>query len=74
MIDKIKELIAEAESFKANSKEEVEVFRIKFLGSKGLLKQYFAEFKNVANDQKKEFGQTINKLKKTDEDKFNSLK
>lgn len=74
MIDKIKELIAEAESFKANSKEEVEAFRIKFLGSKGLLKQYFAEFKNVANDQKKEFGQTINKLKKTAEDKVNALK
>ena len=74
MIDKIKELIAEAEDFKAQSIEEVEAFRIKYLGSKGLLKQYFAEFKNVANDQKKEFGQTINQLKKTAEDKVNSLK
>ncbi|MBC3845971.1 phenylalanine--tRNA ligase subunit alpha [Winogradskyella echinorum] len=74
MIDKIKELIAEAESFKAQSKEEVEAFRIKYLGSKGLLKQYFAEFKNVANDQKKEFGQTINELKKTAENKVNTLK
>ncbi|UKM65722.1 phenylalanine--tRNA ligase subunit alpha [Flavobacteriaceae bacterium GSB9] len=74
MIDKIKELIDEAEAFKAQSKEEVEAFRIKYLGSKGLLKQYFAEFKNVANDQKKEFGQTINKLKKTAEDKVNTLK
>ena len=74
MIDKIKELIAEAEGFKAQSKEEVEAFRIKYLGSKGLLKHYFAEFKNVANDQKKEFGQTINQLKKTAEDKVNTLK
>ncbi|MFL1010730.1 phenylalanine--tRNA ligase subunit alpha [Flavisericum labens] len=74
MIDKIKELIDEAEAFKTQSKEEVEAFRIKYLGSKGLLKQYFAEFKNVANDQKKEFGQTINKLKKTAEDKVNALK
>lgn len=74
MIEKIKELIDEAEAFKAQSKEEVEAFRIKYLGSKGLLKQYFAEFKNVANDQKKEFGQTINKLKKTAEDKVNALK
>ena len=74
MIDKIKELIAEAENFKAQSKDEVEVFRIKFLGKKGLLNEYFAEFKNVANDQKKEFGQTINKLKKTAEDKVNALK
>ena len=74
MIDKLKELIAEAETFSAHSKEEVEQFRIKYLGSKGLLKQYFAEFKNVANDQKKEYGQTINKLKKTAEDKVNALK
>ena len=74
MIDKIKELIAEAETFKAQSKEEVEAFRIKYLGKKGLLNDYFSEFKNVANDQKKEFGQTINKLKKTAEDKVNALK
>ncbi|NMH88887.1 phenylalanine--tRNA ligase subunit alpha [Flavivirga algicola] len=74
MIDKIKELIEEAETFKAQTKEEVEAFRIKYLGKKGLLNDFFAEFKNVANDQKKEFGQTINKLKKTAENKVNALK
>ncbi|TXG37343.1 phenylalanine--tRNA ligase subunit alpha [Seonamhaeicola maritimus] len=74
MIDKLKELIAEAEEFKAQTKEEVEAFRIKYLGKKGLLNDYFAEFKNVANDQKREFGQTINQLKKTAEDKVNALK
>ena len=74
MIDKINQLITEAEAFKAQTKEEVEAFRIKYLGKKGLLNDFFAEFKNVANDQKKEFGQTINKLKKTAEDKVNALK
>ncbi len=74
MIDKIKELIEEAEAFTAESIEEVEAFRIKYLGSKGLLKQYFSEIKNVANEQKKEFGQTINKLKTTAEAKVNALK
>ncbi|WP_067146956.1 phenylalanine--tRNA ligase subunit alpha [Pseudotamlana agarivorans] len=74
MIDKIKDLIAEAEAFEAKTKEEVEAFRIKYLGKKGLLNDFFAEFKNVANDQKKEFGQTINALKKTAEDKVNALK
>jgi len=74
MIDKIKELITEAESFKAQSKEEVEAFRIKYLGKKGLLNDYFAEFKNVANEQKKEFGQAINQLKNTAQDKVNALK
>ena len=74
MIDKIKGLIAEAETFKAQSKEEIEAFRIKYLGKKGVLNEYFAEFKNVANDQKKEFGQVINQLKKTAEDKVIALK
>ena len=74
MIDKINQLIDEAEAFKAQSKDEVEAFRIKYLGKKGLLNDFFAEFKNVANDQKKEFGQTINKLKKTAEDRVNALK
>ena len=64
MLDKIKELIAEAESFKAQSKEEVEAFRIKFLGKKGFLNEFFAEFKNVANDEKKELDKQSNKLKK----------
>ncbi len=74
MIDKIKELIAEAEAFKTQSKEEVEVFRIKYLGSKGLLRGFYGELKNVANDQKKEFGQIINQLKNTAEEKVNALK
>ena len=74
MIDKIKELIAEAETFKAQSKEEIEVFRIKYLGKKGLLNDYFAAFKTVPNEQKKEFGLVINKLKTTAESKVIALK
>jgi phenylalanyl-tRNA synthetase alpha chain len=73
MIDKIKELIEEAEAFTAQTKEEIETFRIKFLGKKGLLNDLFAEFKNVANDQKKEYGQSINKLKATAQEKVNEL-
>ena len=69
MIDKIKEYIAEAEAFSTQNKEELEAFRIKFLGKKGILNDFFAEFKNVPNDQNKEFGQVINNLKKTAEDK-----
>ncbi|MHA7055600.1 phenylalanine--tRNA ligase subunit alpha [Aquimarina sp. M1] len=74
MIDKIKEYIAEVEEFKAKSKEEVEAFRIKFLGRKGIVKDYFEEFKNIANDQKKEFGQIINNLQNKVKDKVESLK
>ena len=46
MIDKIKEYIGEAQAFSTQDTAELESFRIKFLGSKGILKEFFAEFKN----------------------------
>jgi phenylalanyl-tRNA synthetase alpha chain len=73
MIDKIKEYIAEAEAFSTQNKEELEAFRIKFLGKKGILNDFFAEFKSVPNDQKKEFGQVVNNLKKTAEEKVAAI-
>ena len=73
MIDKIKEYIAEADAFQTDNRETLEQFRIKYLGSKGLLKDLFSEFKNVPNDQKKEFGQVINTLKTTCEDKIKTI-
>ena len=74
MIDKIKEQISEVASFTADNIEAVETFRIKYLGKKGILNDFFAEFKNVPNDQKKEFGQTINELKQAATEKVESLK
>jgi phenylalanyl-tRNA synthetase alpha chain len=73
MIDKIKQHIAEAKAFSTKNKEELEAFRIKYLGSKGLLKEFFSEFKNVPNDQKKEFGQVINLWKTIAEEKVKSI-
>lgn len=73
MIDKIKEYIAEADAFQTDNKEALEQFRIKYIGSKGLLKDLFSEFKNVPNDQKKEFGQVVNTLKTTCEDKIKTI-
>jgi phenylalanyl-tRNA synthetase alpha chain len=73
MIDKIKEYIGEAQAFHTDDANTLEQFRIKFLGSKGLLKDLFAEFKNVPNDQKKDFGQVINTLKTTCEDKVKTI-
>ncbi|SIP99227.1 phenylalanine--tRNA ligase subunit alpha [Maribacter ulvicola] len=74
MIDKIKVEISEVASFTADNIEAVEAFRIKYLGKKGILNDFFAEFKNIPNDQKKEFGQTINELKQAATAKVESLK
>lgn len=74
MIDKIEELIEEVKLFSSQSLDEIESFRIKYLGKKGLLNTYFAEFKNVPIEQKKEFGQVINRLKSITQEKVNTLK
>ncbi|MEP2278024.1 phenylalanine--tRNA ligase subunit alpha [Maribacter sp.] len=74
MIDKIKEEITTVASFTADNLEAVETFRIKYLGKKGIFNSFFAEFKNVPNEQKKEFGQTVNQLKNTVTEKVDSLK
>ncbi|MHA7863286.1 phenylalanine--tRNA ligase subunit alpha [Flagellimonas marinaquae] len=74
MIDTIKEHIAEVEKFTSNSIDEIEAFRIKYLGKKGLLNSFFAEFKNVPNEQKKEFGMVVNQLKTVAAEKVNALK
>lgn len=63
MIETIKDHINEVNRFTAASTEAVEHFRIKYLGKKGLLNDFFAAFKNVPNDEKKEYGQVLNQLK-----------
>ena len=55
MIDNIKKEIVTVASFTADNIDAVETFRIKYLGKKGILNDFFAEFKNVPNEQKKEF-------------------
>lgn len=70
MIAKIEEYIREVQGFESRDKEAIEAFRIKFLGTKGILKDLFAQFKEVPNDQKKAFGQLINTLKKEAEEKY----
>ena len=63
MKEKIAEYQKEIRAFSSTDQQEIENFRIKFLGSKGVLKNLFADFKNVANEEKKEVGKLINDLK-----------
>ena len=73
MIEQIAHNIKEIEFFKSSSKDEIEKFRIKYLGKKGIVNFYFSEFKNVDNSKKKEYGLIINKLKISAQNKFNEL-
>ena len=73
MIDKIKETLASVSTFEAKSKEEIESFRIKYLGKKGILNDFFAAFKEVPPQDKKAYGQALNELKNAVSDKVKSL-
>ena len=70
-VNQIKEEIVNA---KVSSTEELEQFRIKYLGSKNILKPLFGEIKNIDNDRKKEFGQLVNEVKQIAESQFQQVK
>ena len=63
MLQNIEKILKEARQFNAESREEIEQFRIKYLGKKGVLTDLFKNFKQVPIEQKKEVGQNINQLK-----------
>lgn len=74
MITKIEQLAAEIGKLQANTAEEVEQFRIKYLGRKGIMNDLMEEFRSVAPEQKRELGQRINALKQAITAKINELK
>ncbi|HRH03715.1 MAG TPA: phenylalanine--tRNA ligase subunit alpha [Bacteroidia bacterium] len=74
MKEKIANLSKEIDAFSAESAEQLENFRIKMLGKKGLVTQLFDEFKNVSPELKRELGQVLNVLKNSAQSKINELK
>ena len=74
MLNKIDELLNEVNQFHSVVKDEIEQFRIKYNGKKGILNDLFEQFKSVPNDQKKEYGQKINILKQNIIAKLEELK
>ncbi|MDR2915429.1 MAG: phenylalanine--tRNA ligase subunit alpha [Tannerella sp.] len=74
MIDKIKDLLNEVQELKADSMEELEALRIKYLSKKGSISTLMNDFRNVAADQKREVGKHLNELKELAQNKINELK
>lgn len=74
MLEKINNLLAEVEVFAAQSKEQVEEYRIKWLSKKGQITALFDDFKTVAPEVKREVGQKLNELKNKAQEKINELK
>ena len=74
MEDKIKKDLEDILHFNSDSDTEIEEFRVKYLGKKGLLNSYFVEFKSLESDQKKKLGSLLNELKNSAQQKVDFLK
>ena len=74
MIDKIKNHINELKTISIQSVEELEKFRLKFLGKKGLLTIFFSELRKIPQEQKKEYGKTLNEFKLAIKEKYDKSK
>ena len=74
IFDKLRKVLSDIETAMPQNPEEIEQFRIRYLGSKNILKPLMGEIRNVPNEMKRDFGQLVNQLKQTAEGKFQSLK
>lgn len=74
LIGQIESYKKEIEGFDVSDQQKLETYRIKFLGTKGIVKSLFGEMKNVPNEQKKHFGQVLNDFKQFAEAKYEAAK
>jgi len=72
--DKITQYTEEINAFSTTDLDELEQFRIKFLGTKGIIKDIFDEFKAVSPEEKRTLGKVLNVFKQLAETKYQSLK
>jgi phenylalanyl-tRNA synthetase alpha chain len=66
--------LEEVEHTSLENEEQTEQFRLRFLGTKNILKALFDEIKTIPNERKKEFGQLCNSVKNAAETKFQESK
>lgn len=64
MKEEIEQLLAEIKDLKCKSEKDIEEARVRLLGKKGEITRLFDEFRTVAPEMKREFGQKLNVLKK----------
>ncbi|RWU08289.1 phenylalanine--tRNA ligase subunit alpha [Pedobacter chitinilyticus] len=71
--DQITQYTNEINAFSTANAAELEQFRIRFLGTKGIIKDLFDEFKAVSPEEKRTLGKVLNEFKQLAEAKFQTL-
>ncbi|HLI93767.1 MAG TPA: phenylalanine--tRNA ligase subunit alpha [Puia sp.] len=74
LLEQIAQYKQEIASAVPDGAEALESYRIRFLGTKGIVRNLFAEMKNVPADNKREFGRVLNELKQLAESKYEQWK
>lgn len=74
LLQQIEHSKEEIKNFSTADKNPAEIFRIQFLGTKGLIKSLMGEMKNVPAENRREMGQVLNDLKLFAENKYEELK
>lgn len=70
----VKQIESLKEEISAFTNGDAESFRIKYLGTKGMVKALMGEMKNVAAENKKQAGQLLNEFKLFTEARYDELK
>ncbi len=74
MKEEIEQILAEIKELKCKTEKDIDDARVRLLGKKGEITKLFEEFRTVAPELKKEFGQKLNVLKKEATAKIEELK
>ena len=74
MKERIEKITEELKALQCKTEKEVEEARVRLLGKKGEITQLFDEFRTIAPELKREFGQKLNILKKDATAKIEELK
>lgn len=72
--EQITQHTGEINVFTTNNADELEQFRIKYLGTKGIVKDLFDVFKAVSPEEKRILGKVLNEFKQLAEAKYHTLK
>src|SRR5690606_12902031 len=71
--DKVEQIKTDISHAQANTPEELEAYRMKFISKKSVVGELFAEMRLIPNEQKKAYGQAVNEVKQLAETKFQEL-
>ena len=69
----LEQLLAEIESSEVPDTDALEAFRIRFLGSKNVLKPLFSKMSGIPADARRAYGQKLNSVKVAAEQRYQSL-